>query len=76
MSDSDLTFFEDRSTPGNVVAVGPVRDDGRVEGYCSTYERENSPVSWNQIPSDALGDRLTESEAREMHPRLFEKIGA
>jgi hypothetical protein len=70
----DLTFFEDRSTPGNVVAVGPVRSDGRVEGYCATYDRENSPVSWNQIPRDSLGDRLTEAEAREKHPRLFEKI--
>ena len=74
-SDStDLTFYEDSRTAGNVIAVGPVRDDGRVEGYRATFERKDSPVSWGAVSTNALGDRLTEAEARDVHPRLFEKI--
>jgi hypothetical protein len=75
-SHSDLTFYEDTRTAGNVIAVGPVRDDGRVEGYRATYEREDSPVSWGAVDRSALGDRLTEPEARDRHPRLFQKIEA
>jgi hypothetical protein len=73
-SASELRFYEDIRTAGNVIAVGLVRDDGRVEGYRATYDRENSPVSRGAISTDALGDRLTEEGAREKHPRLFEKI--
>jgi len=73
---SDLTFYEDTRTPGNVIAVAPAEDDGRVEGYRATYERGDSPVSWGAVSTDALGDRLTEDEARNVHPRLFEKIDA
>jgi hypothetical protein len=48
-SRSDLTFYEDTRTAGAVIAVRTVRDDGRVEGWRSTFEREDSPVSWGAV---------------------------
>ena len=74
-STGDLTFYRDTSTPGNVIAAGSAtRSDGLREGYTATYDRPNSPVSWNAFTPSSLGNRLTEDEARELHPRLFDEL--
>lgn len=73
--DTNYTFYEDQTTPGGVIALSHAeRSDGLREGFVSTYDRKNSPVTWNAVPEDALGKELTEEEARSRHPRLFEKI--
>ena len=45
-----------------------------VEGFASMYDRPNSPVSWVDISPNRLGEKLTEAEARDIHPRLFERL--
>jgi hypothetical protein len=45
------------------------------DGYGAVFSRPNSPVATTGVALDYLRDyckRVTESEARETHPRLFE----
>lgn len=47
---------------------------GFFTGYAATFFHANSGVSWGSVHSDNLGKRLSEEEAREIHPRLFERL--
>lgn len=69
-------FYADPDTDQSVFAVSSEieRPDGVVEGFASTYDCPNSPVSWTTIHPSLLGNQLSEDEARERHPRLFERL--
>jgi hypothetical protein len=71
-------YYADGKASGCVIAIDPElkRSDGLHEGYAGTFDRPNSPVSWGAVAPDVLGERLTRSEAKEIHPRLFERIEA
>lgn len=77
-TEQDLHFYRNPDQEGSVFAVDEssrdVRGDGLVEGYASTFERENSPVDWVPINPEFLGEEITEEEARDIHPKLFEKL--
>jgi len=77
-SEPDLEFHRNPDQERSVFAIGTgtkeSRSDGLVEGFASTFDRPNSPVDWISIDPEMLGERVTEEEAREIHPRLFEQI--
>lgn len=71
-------YHVDAKADGCVIAIDPTleRSDGLHEGYAGTFDRTNSPVSWGAVAPEVLGKQLTRSEAKELHPRLFERIEA
>ena len=73
------SFYRDATTEGCVIAVDLAASDfwsdyDGWEGLAATYDRPNSPVSSTRGHEDALGERLTVSDAREIHPRLFRRL--
>lgn len=74
--DWEYEFYRDTiSDHENVVAVAYLNPfNGEYEGFTPTFYHDNSGVSWGGIPHQALGEKLTEKKAREIHPRLFERI--
>ena len=71
-------YYRDTTTEGCVIAIDPdlTRPDGLHEGYAGTFDHPNSGVSWNAVAPEVLGERLTTEEAKELHPRLFERMEA
>lgn len=69
-------FFRDAVSPGNVLAIdwNIYTKHGRTEGLVGTYSWPNSTVCWCSVGEDMLRDELTEEEAREIHPEMFEHI--
>ena len=77
-------FYRDATSDGNVIAVdlnvthsrSELYNVNEWEGFAGVFDRPNSPVQWTGGKPQSLGDRLTVEEAREIHPRLFDRIGA
>mgnify|MGYP006434035685 CR=1 FL=1 len=71
-------YYRDTTTDGCVIAIDPdlTRPDELHEGYAGTFDRANSPVLWEAVAPKVLGERLTVEEAKEIHPRLFERMEA
>jgi hypothetical protein len=44
------------------------------EAMVPTFDHENSGVSMGAIHEEHLGEEITEEEAREMHPRMIERL--
>lgn len=72
-------FYLDPESEESVFAVSKEskgkRADGLVEGFASTFDRPNSSVSWTAMDPSVFGQQLSEGEAREIHPRLFDRLG-
>lgn len=76
--ESKYEFYVDPSSEASVFAVDKetkgVRPDGLVEGFAGTFDRPNSPVSWTTVDPSVLGEEISQEKAREVHPRLFERL--
>jgi hypothetical protein len=68
---------------GNVVAIytdtKPRIQSGHIllEGFASVSYQENSPVNFTSIDTEYLRNnckRISEKEARQIHPALFERL--
>lgn len=60
---------------GHTPIVNPV--NGCYEGMAATFDRANSPVSGTAISPEVLRKRckrISEARAREIHPKLFERL--
>lgn len=68
-----FTFYQDANLDGNVIAV-PAAWEPPCEGFRSTYSRPNSPVSWGKVSASAVDGILNETQARQIHPRLFDDL--
>jgi hypothetical protein len=44
------------------------------EAMVPTFDHENSGVSMGAIHEEHLGEEITEEEAREIHPRMIERL--
>lgn len=76
--ESSYEFYVDSGSEGNVLAISTEtrrrRPDGLEEGFAATFDHLNSSVSWTKIDPSMLGDSIPEEKAREIHPRLFERL--
>ena len=81
--DWEYEFYKDKDSEyDNVLAVAYIdptvlytkRTGTFYEGLAPTFFHSNSGVHWGCFPEKSLGRQLTEKEAREIHPRLFERI--
>lgn len=84
-----VRFYLEHDTPakrrkgehnGNVFAACIADSRGRSgwEGLGAVYEYPNSPVAGTSCDAGYLRQckRISEKEARAIHPRLFERLGA
>ncbi len=49
-------------------------DTAELEGFGAVFSRGNSGVCWTGADPSCLGPRIPEAVARQIHPRLFERI--
>lgn len=69
---------------GTVIALATdpeftyIRNGGIVtEGLAAVFLNPNSPVNWGSVSWDYLREkckRISEAEAREIHPNLFKRL--
>jgi hypothetical protein len=64
---------------GNVIAIHAyqISIDGMYECLSATFYKPNSPVSVGGVSRKYLEEkcrRISETRAREIHPRLFERL--
>ncbi|MCS3651085.1 hypothetical protein GGQ08_003062 [Salinibacter ruber] len=45
-----------------------------LEGFGAVFSRDNSGICWTGADLNCLGPRIPEAVARQIHPRLFERI--
>ncbi|ABC43993.1 hypothetical protein [Salinibacter ruber] len=45
-----------------------------LEGFGAVFSRDNSGICWTGADLNCLGPRTPEAVARQIHPRLFERI--
>lgn len=78
----DINFYTDIEAQ-NVVAVfceghTPIVNpaNGCYEGMAATFDHADSPVSGTAISPEVLKrcQRISEARAREIHPKLFERL--
>ncbi len=86
----NVRFYEEYESPrdkrqhkgnGNVFAlfVWSGQDRSRLGGIGALYDTPNSPVCGTGVSVDWLRKkcrRISEQRAREIHPRLFERLDA
>lgn len=51
-----------------------IRGGTELEGLGAVFYHDNSEVNWTGASREFLGPRIPESVARQLHPRLFERI--